>query len=102
MIDSEKLDELRAKHGALYSVDTEHGPVVYRGCNRIEFRQWKANRDDDAKKLVADEILARACVVYPDAAAFDSVLDKLPALATLLQSEIIEVSGGAKLAAKKL
>lgn len=102
MIDDSKLDELRAKHGALYSVDTELGPVIYRGANRIEFRQWKANRDDDAKKLVADEILARACVVYPDAAGFEALLDKLPALATLLQGEIIEVSGGAKLSAKKL
>jgi hypothetical protein len=102
MIEEKVLEDLRAKHGDLYMVETEIGPVVFRGANRVEYRQWKSARDDDAKKFAADEILSRACVVYPDAAAFEAMLDKLPALAGILQGEIIQVSGGAALSRKKL
>jgi len=102
MLDALILDELRAKHGDLYMVETPVGDVVFRGANRIEYRQWKSAREDDVKKFAADEILSRMCVVYPSAAIFEAMLDKLPALATLLQGEIIQISGGAALSAKKL
>lgn len=98
-----KIEELRSKYGSLYVVDLgDDGILAFRRPTRLEFRGYKQNRQDDSKRVVADEILVKAVVVYPDPEAVEALMDRLPALATNLQGEILEAAGGIRLEVKKL
>lgn len=105
-----KLADLKAKHGTIWVAEvgergedgaTEDGVVAYRRPTRLEFRAFKANRADDEKAKIAEELLCKSAVVYPDAVAFDALLDKLPALAQVLAQQIVAAGGGVPLEAKK-
>ena len=96
------LAKLRAEHGTVFEVeDEDFGLVVFRRPTKLEFRTFKSDRDDDSKKVVADEIFAAKVVVYPESAAFTALLDKFPVLATNVAGEAMKKAGGGKLDAKK-
>ncbi len=103
MIDDAKIAELKAKHGELFAIELDEDEiVVFRRPTRLEFRAYKSNSQDESKRAVADEILCKSVVVYPEGDACEALLDKLPAASLTLAKAIVEKSGGTQASAKKL
>ena len=80
---AQALPELVAKHGELGSglvvVNTRLGAAVFK---RPVYSRWKAYQDTAIKTGVNSnevEKIVRACRVYPSDAAFDVLIEELPA-----------------------
>lgn len=95
----EKFDELAAKHGGaenVRAVATVLGPAVFRAPGRAEVKRAAKGGLFDPRmrdNLDAADQLARACVVLPDAATFDSWLDKRAALPLVFLPALLDLSG---------
>jgi hypothetical protein len=95
-----QIDELKAKHGRIYELSAGDVSVVVRMPNSAEWREWmassqKAGRFDAACSLIASERLLRCCLLHPDVAAFELMLqgdDDVNTLATrtLLATQMME------------
>jgi hypothetical protein len=98
------IADMKTKHGKVFVSSPKADPdtfVVFKGANRTQTREYKADRDNDAYKYVADERLAQACVVYPDKAGFNAILEEFPFYSGPLAYEIIQASGGGDASSKK-
>ena len=99
------LEQLRMKHGHVYQAageDSEYGLIVFRRLSKLEYRQLKADRDDENLKLLVDEKYSAKVVVYPDAPTFQQLIDEYPLIAANVLAECFKVSGGGKLEGKAL
>jgi hypothetical protein len=103
MMDSAKLEALKAQHGELFVIETDDGEALaFRRPTRAEYKRFKANALDEQKRMDADEQLVRAVTIYPDAEGFAALLDRKPALATSMAGEVLKVAGAVQgLEAKK-
>ena len=99
------LEKTRAANPAakLHFVEDpeEFGLVIFRRPTKLELRAFKADRDDDDRKVVADEVLAAKLVLHPDPAGFSALLDSYPVLATNISAQAVKLAGGGKLDVKK-
>ena len=102
MLDEKKLDELRTKHGKLHIRAVDDTDFVLRAPSRLEYRKWKADIQDERKKLDASELLLLPCIVYPEPQDFQAMLDERPALADTLGLQLLEIAGMTKAVEKKL
>lgn len=84
MIPKEKIEELEATHKRIAVVRGNGDPpaweIVMRKPTRAEYKMFRAQLTNPAQAPDAQEILVRKCVVYPDAAAFDAMLEDYPAI----------------------
>lgn len=83
-------------HGApgvgTMTVETRLGVVVVKRPHAAVFRRFA----DKASTKSADvEELVRKCVVYPDAAALDTILAELPAVLTRIADAVVILGGAA-------
>lgn len=78
--EAEKLEELEGIHGeldkGLRRVDTDEGMIVVKRPNHLHYKRFV-----DKGKTTTEELskLVRPCVVYPDKAEFDRILEEAPA-----------------------
>lgn len=78
--EAEKLEELEATHGELDKmikrVDTGQRMVVVKRPNHLHYKRFV-----DKGKTTSEELLklVRPCVLYPDKAEFDRILEEEPA-----------------------
>lgn len=106
-MDEKKIEELKAQHGQVAIVSykaTEFDPageVVVRRPARAEWKRFRTMRLDDAEQPDALEMLARACIVYPDAADVQRLFDTRPALADAIGARVSDLAGGGASEAKK-
>ncbi len=79
-LDATTIAKLKAAHGeALSLVQAADGSqLVFRKPNRLEYDRWFDKREE--KRSEAGRELAQSCIVYPDASALFSVLERQPAL----------------------
>ena len=93
-----KLDELRAKHGAIRVWTLTDGrEFAFKRAKGSDWRSWKAAQmqaftaPDVAAR--ANEMAARALCVYPEIKAFDDMRDSDPMVADEIGAELIGDAG---------
>ncbi|MBI2392820.1 MAG: hypothetical protein HYV09_24760 [Deltaproteobacteria bacterium] len=96
LIDDDKRSDLKATHGAVWVVETDDGDeIAFRKPTPQEYRRFKATALDEAKRMHADENLARDVIVFPDPKSdeFKQLFERLPALPTALSKAILKAAG---------
>lgn len=109
MLTDAEMMALKAQHGnKLLKVTIpatefdEETIVVLKRPPRAEYKRFRSMLHDD-QKADALETLGKSCVVYPDAVAFQAMLDERPALAEVVGGRAAEFAGlEGKAEAKKL
>ena len=101
MISDEKVAELKAKHSDLTLLKAGSFEIVVRPPTREEWKRFRKEASDDAKKSDSVEGILRACTVYPDASEVVSMLAKKPALAEKFGKEVLELAAGVEEVEKK-
>lgn len=98
-----KLDELKQKHGAVWTVTRDDVDVAFRKPTGAEYRKYISTvAGDKSATFDAFEALCHACVVYPEGPAARDLLDEWPGLVPDIGGEIALVAGkSAKAEAKK-
>jgi hypothetical protein len=105
-LSKDQLAELEEKHGRIAHVvgkavssfrepakaPTPSWEVVYRRPRRAEYKLFRANANNPARKADALEILARQCVVHPPPEAFDALLDEYPAIAEASSDALMDLT----------
>jgi hypothetical protein len=93
-IPKDKLDELKAKHGAnLYTYASDDLDFAFRRPASAEYRKHQMQiATDRANTFDATEALIKACVVYPDREELDRILEDWPGLVNDLGGEILLVA----------
>lgn len=89
----EKIEELKAKYGELHVLEHQGNEVIVTAPNRPTWKRFRSQILDDRKHDIALEELVRACVVYPDRATFDALLDKKPGLVETFGKAVTELAG---------
>lgn len=98
MIPKEKLAELvpglKQKHGDdIHLVTAEEEQVIVRVPSQAEYQRFLDHAAEKAKRTRAHETLTRSCVVYPEAAEFDRLLERRPGIATVVGDKLTELAG---------
>jgi hypothetical protein len=89
------LATLQSKHGkhlAWYADD--QFVFVAKRPPRKDYLKFKADVGDEAKRIYATEDLCRACLVHPDAQAFDAALEEIPGIADKLGEQLVLLAVG--------
>lgn len=104
MIPAEKLDALKAQHGAgkVFTLVRGEVTIALRKPTRAEYRRFVMKLQDKTELYDANEELVRACVLEPSGAALEAILDEWPGLVTDVGGELLMLAGmQAKAEAKK-
>jgi hypothetical protein len=92
-IPPEKLEELRAKHRELFQFTQGDVTVVATPPNRHLWKRFRTQMMDDRRQSDAMENLVRDCVLYPDRAAFEAILERRPGLVEAFGKQLQELAG---------
>jgi hypothetical protein len=91
MLSTQELDKLREENpaGIVHLIGTGNKwECVFRAPRRAEYKMFRANCHNDARKADANEVLAKQCCVYPPSRdAFDALLDVFPAIPEALATD---------------
>jgi hypothetical protein len=102
MIDEATVEKLKAEHGELHLLRASGAEVVVKPPSRAQWKRFRAYVADERRRPDAVESLLRDCVVYPDAAALDGILEKRPGLAETFGNQVVELAGASGEAEKKV
>jgi hypothetical protein len=75
------------------TVDAKEYVVYARKPSRAEYKRFRQDASDDRKKASALEMLVCSCVLYPDGAAFQALLDEAPGLSETFGEELLKACG---------
>lgn len=94
-MDDQLIADLKAKYpdAELHVIGNEFGRVVVRGPSEEEWARFTDEYVDPSLRRVATRTLLNACVVYPDAKAFQAMIAKRPGLANTFGNELAEIGG---------
>lgn len=97
MIPKEKIEELESMHKRIAVLrgvgDPPAWEIVLRKPSRAEYKMFRAQIMNPAQAPDAQEILVRKCVVFPDAAGFDALLEDYPAIPEAASEAIKRLTG---------
>lgn len=94
MVAESTVSELKAKHGEIQGVEIGEHEFLIRAPNLHEFQRFQVNiLEGGQKQVYAYRELVASCVVYPVNGELAPLLDKKPALATLLAKPIVDMAG---------
>ena len=101
MIDQAKLTELEATHkriavcksSKLRADGQPEWMAVFRKPNRMEYKAYRAEANDESRKSDAAERLARRLVVLPTPEAFDAMVEDFPGIPEACQRALNELAG---------
>lgn len=100
-LSTEQLDELHAKHGEINRLDLNDEHFAYvRNPTRAEFREWTASQRRSPD--IALENLVKRVLVHPDAASFETHLDRYPGLGTTFGDLVLGLAGVGQAAKKSV
>lgn len=92
--DEQAIAAAEAEHGPVGKkiavVHTDLGAIIVKRSNPVLFRRFQ---DAGATKIKDLDTLVRPCRVYPDEAAFDRIMDELPATLARVASAVCELAG---------
>jgi hypothetical protein len=80
LLSQEKLDELESVHKKVFHLEIDGQTIVLRKPTRGEWKKFRSDSTNDAKKSDANEMLWRALVVFPSREEFSEMLEEYPAL----------------------
>lgn len=82
MLTPEELQKLKLEHGEVWHIKGKDDAweIVFKKPTRGDYKMFRANNQNPARKPDAQEILLRACIVVPPASEFDALLTKFPAI----------------------
>lgn len=82
MLTAEQIAELEAKHGEIAILNGPNGvyQVAFRKPKRAEWKLFRSNARNEAKRADAEEGLSMACIVYPERSEYVALLEKYPAI----------------------
>lgn len=105
-MDQTKIDELKAANpGVKLHLLTPEGingaEIVVKAPTRAQWKRFKTETQDVAKRATAIETLCLDCVVHPSRTEFEALLEKYPALAQTFAGEIGELAGAVEKVEKK-
>lgn len=90
------IQEIKAKYpntgDDVSLLETPLGDVVVRKCSFNEFQRFQ-DQVGDKKLSIAQEMLIKACVVWPDGKTFSDGLGGMPAAQNKIAEEILKLSG---------
>ena len=90
----EQIQALKSKHGStLTLLSAANNHVVVRPPSRGEWKRYRTQMHDDAQRPDAAEHLLRACIVHPDSAQVEALLNRLPGLAESFGAAVLELAG---------
>ena len=100
MIDQDTLEKLKAEHGPVYVIPFEDrytgekAAVAIRRPSKGEYKRFRAMGLDENQRQQATETLARAVIVFPDAADVQRLDDEYPAFLDKVGNEAYRIAGG--------
>lgn len=87
------LQQAIKEHGKLgqrvHAVHTPLGDVIVKRPSRTVYREYQASED----RFEGQDVLVHACLVYPDAAAYERIVNDYPAIQGLLAGAIALLAG---------
>lgn len=72
------IDEIRGQYPRVIEIDAFGERLVFRPIDRDTWDTFRRYRDDAQRKPMSDDWLCTECVVYPDKASFEKLLDRWP------------------------
>jgi hypothetical protein len=100
----EKAEELKAqlRVSQLLELEAPTGEVAYfRPPGGAVWRRFLAQGADERKQEVATENLVRGCLVHPDQASFNALLEDRPGLVQTFGVTLVEHAGASAKGAEK-
>lgn len=91
-LDEEAIAKAEAEFGAgkIAIVSTELGCVIVKRPNPVLYKRF---RDKESAKTSDLESLVRPCLVYPDSARFDAMLEEQPATLDRVADRVVYLAG---------
>ena len=95
LLTDKQLEDLESQYGRIGHVVgfRQAWEVVFRKPTRAEYKMFRSNASNDAKKADATEILCRATVVYPSKQEFDALLDDFCGICEASTPVLMELCG---------
>jgi hypothetical protein len=95
------LEKLKSEHGALHEISHDGESVIVKSPNRATWKRFRAQAQDDGKRIIAMEELVRACVVHPERGELEGLLDRRPGLVETFGKALADLAGASDKAEKK-
>lgn len=97
LADASALASAEAEHGLesegmIATVKTRLGLVILKRPNALKYRQFQ-DSNKKATSISIDNDLVRPCLVYPDAARWDVIINELPDTIRLCGDKVVELAG---------
>lgn len=102
---AELVDDLKKQHGVtrIHVFTSDTGETVYLRTPTVgNWRRFRSQMTNPAKRDEAGEVLLRGCLLSPSKEVFDGWLEERPGLLDTFASELAEVSGLSKDVEKKV
>jgi hypothetical protein len=94
-ISDEKFEELELQYGEIAVVSTKLGDVAFRSPKRAEYERYLSILFDEKKRHKAQEVLIRACRIYPSTEQLDQMIEKAPGIIVTCSGPVLELGGQA-------
>ena len=95
-MEREKIEALKREKGldrvAVVRLDSV-AEVVLRPPTRAEWRRFKEQGQDAQRRIGAAEQLVKDCVVHPEAAEFEKLLDRYPGIVDRVENVVADLAG---------
>lgn len=100
----DKINELKDEHGPLQLITTdEDDSIIAKIPSKAVYDKYKTALFDERKRVRANEMLVRDCLVYPDRPDFNAMIETKPALIETFSTKLLELAGAREtVEAKKL
>ena len=92
-IDPQVFEQLKEKHPRAVSLTAGGDTIAVAPPTRPQWRRFKAAAADERKRPDALELILRDCLLYPDPQAFESMIEKRPALVEVFAEQVLELAG---------
>ena len=87
------IEQLKQQHGELHELSHAGETVIVKAPNRATWKRFRAQVIDESKRVVALEELVRSCVVHPEKAELEVMLDRKPGLVETFGKALGELAG---------
>lgn len=90
------IEQLKEKHkvSQVHTFISESGHAVHvRMPDQARWRRFRAQVNDDRKRVDAAETLFRSCLLWPAPAALEAMLDEQPGLLDTFASQLVKLAG---------
>lgn len=89
------VDELKAQHGDVVELSHAGRSIIVKRPSRAVWRKFQAKARGPGPLAQHDALegLVRDCLVHPDPAGFDAMLEALPGLVATFGGELVELAG---------